>query len=142
MAGPFKDKIRDMRRRLHDYMHVDAFYYAMPKGSETPVVREVRVRIHDKFLKVGDLAGTNFHYAEVEENAPRAIFMRSEISPLRNYYLVTDEAFYIIDHSLPPDDISVTAKLSRLTNQNDIEGLIPFDGVKRAYCELTLPAFQ
>lgn len=143
MAGPFRDRIREGRRRLHDYMHVDAFYYPEPEGVEIPFIRVVRVRVHDKFLRVGDLAGTNFHYAEIEDNAPRAIFMRDEIEPKKGFVLATDEGFYRIDSVKPPDDISVTANLSRVTHRAEIANFIPFS-VNRSYGYLgaVLPAFK
>jgi hypothetical protein len=141
MAGPFQDKVDRARRQLHDYMHVDALYYSAPTVGEIPYIRQITCRVHDKFLRVGDLAGTNFHYAEMEENSPRGIFMRSEIEPKRGYIMATLRGYYRIDSMLPSDGITVTANLVRLTNQNDTEGLIPLDGTSYAYGQATLPGF-
>lgn len=144
MAGPFRGKVREARQIVHSYMHVDALYYKRPMVGETPVIREITCRVHDKFLKVGDLAGTNFHYAEMEENSPRAIFMRAEIEPERNYIIATLEGFYRLDVVMPPDDISVTWKVVRLTHESDTDGLIPLTSpmAKYAYGQITLPALQ
>src|SRR5690606_35034308 len=112
-------------------------------GSVGPIA-EITVRVHDKFLRVGDLAGTNFHYAEVEENAPRAIFMRAIIEPRRGYYLSTREGVYHIESLQPPDDISVTANLSRLTEKEAAKQGHPTYNplVKRVYIEATLPTMR
>lgn len=143
MAGPFQDKVDKARQKLHGYMHIDALYYAAPSGGDIPFIRQITCRVHDKFLRVGDLAGTNFHYAEIEENSPRAIFMRAEIDkPKRGYILATLRGYYRIDSIQPPDGITVTANLVRLTNEADTEGLIPLDGTVYAYGEVTLPGFR
>lgn len=141
MAGPFQDKVDKARRKLHDYMHIDALYYVAPELGTIPFIRQITVRIHDKFLRVGDLAGTNFHYAEIEENSPRGIFMRQEIEPKKNFILATKRGYYRIDSLLPPDGLTVTANLARLTSHNDTEGLIPFDGSSYAYGDIVLPGF-
>lgn len=141
MAGPFQDKIDRARQKLHDYMHIDALYYDSPNGGDFPVIRQITCRVHDKFLRVGDLAGTNFHYAEMEENSPRAIFMRAEITPQRGFILATKRGYYRIDSLLPPDGLTVTANLARLVNPADTNGLIPLDGTVYAYGEATLPGF-
>lgn len=139
-SGPFRGLVRDARRTLHDFMKIGAFYYEWKGGQVTSPIREITVRVHDKFLRMGDLAGTNFHYAEIEENAPRAIFMRSEIEPRRGMFISTDEAVYMIDSVLPPDDISVTANLKRLTAKDQLAGHPSYDDVKRVYLEAALPA--
>lgn len=143
MAGPFQDKVDQARQQLHAYMHVDALYYSRPEDAATiPFIRQITCRVHDKFLKVGDLAGTNFHYAEMEENSPRAIFMRAEITPKKNMIMATKRGYYRVDAVLPPDGITVTAHLARLTHATDVEGLIPLDGSAWAYGEATLPGFR
>lgn len=139
MAGPFQDKVDRARQQLHDYMHVDALYYSAPSGDDIPYIRQITCRVHDKYLRVGDLAGTNFHYAEMEENSPRGIFMRAEIEPKKNFILATKRGFYRLDSALPPDGVTVTWNLVRLTNYNDTEGLIPLDGKSYGYADLVLP---
>ena len=116
-------------------MRVGAFYYRFKDGDVVGPIAEISVRVHDKFLRVGDLAGTNFNYAELEENSPRAIFMNAEMVPARGYYLSTAEGIYKIEDTLPPDDISTTANLARITAEKLVAGhpVYTEPAVKRLY---------
>lgn len=109
----FRDHIRQARRTLHEHMSVPALFFAWPSPE---VIKPVTVRVHDKFTYIGDLKGTNFHYAEIEDNSPRIVFMRSEVELPKRGMIITIEPGigYSIDHVQPPDDISVTAKVVRL----------------------------
>lgn len=142
LTGPFRGMVRDARRTLHAFMRVGAFYYRWEDGVVISPIAEISVRVHDKFLRVGDLAGTNFNYADVEENSPRGIFMLAEISPKRGHYLSTQEGIYFIDSLMPPDDISVTANLTRINAARQLEGHPVYQEptVKRVYIEGQLPS--
>lgn len=79
------------------------------EGYEAPI--PVTVRVHDKFVAQGDLAGTNFHYAERAEDAPRIIFLRGEIAPERGLYVSLETGLaYQVDHVDPADNITVTTR--------------------------------
>lgn len=124
--GDFRTKIREARRSLHSYMSEAAIAYMPVTAPATPTLINVTVRIHEKFQALGDLKGTSFHYAEVEDNTPRIVFLRSEITPQRNM-IVSVEAgrAYRVDHVLPPDDITVTAKIVRLRAEDTVGLPVP-----------------
>ena len=135
MAG-YRDIKRQARRALHGILEVPALYlvpasaptnpydpidpeyagWTPPPGPyfETPV--PVTVRIHSQFVDLGDMKGTNFHYAERHETAPKIIFMRDQVDRPQRYAIVSVEAgeAYEIDNIMPPDDITVTAEVLRL----------------------------
>jgi len=118
--GPFRQHIREARRALHDYMSVPAlcFNWPLPDGEEP---KRVSVRIHDKITIVGDLKGTNFHYAERYDYVPRAIFMRDEIIPQRKMILTVEPGIaYRIDSVEPPDEITITANLTRIRPEETV----------------------
>lgn len=102
----FRDIKRKARRELHERLQVSALYIV---GDDDPV--PVNVRVHTKFDALGDMKGTNFHFAEREEPLPRILFMRDEISrPMKNAIIsISATEAYYVDHSDPPDDISVTS---------------------------------
>lgn len=132
--GRFRQQVRDARRTLHDYMSVPALYFA-----KNGPVREITVRVHDKFMALGDLKGTNFHYAEMEDDSPRLVFMLSEVEPSRGYYVSVEPGVaYFIDTPRVPDDITQTCRCQRLSDQ-EAEGL-PVPGNIYAYGNLELPA--
>lgn len=103
---------REARKQLHEHMKVSALYIP-PGGSPQPVF----VRIHTQMdVQLGDMAGTNFNYAERQEITPRILFMRDQVSmPLRNAVVsVAPGEAYRIDNVRPPDDISIIAEVSRM----------------------------
>lgn len=115
MAGPFRQKLRKARTRLHNYMSVSALYFPLPYEEGVTPVQEISVRVHDHWIAQGDLKGTNFNYAEMEDDSPRIIFMRSEIEPVRNYIVsVAAGVVYRVDSIKAPNDITVTANCARL----------------------------
>ncbi len=92
-------------------MKVPAFYYANRLAA--PV--EVNVRVHTKFKALGDLKGTSFSYAETEEEIPKLIFWRSEMEPANgSFVVVSAEEGYRVNHSDPPDGLTITAKVASL----------------------------
>jgi hypothetical protein len=113
--GKFRDQIREARRSLHDYMSVDALAWAGPYDPLRTVVTPVTVRVHEKWLALGDLKGTNFNYAEIESVTPRMIFLVSEIDPKRGMYVsIAAGVAFRIDNTQPADDITQTANVVRL----------------------------
>lgn len=128
---------------LHDVMAVPALYFARPYVAGDTPVQPITVRVHDKFALVGDLKGTNFNYAEFEDNAPRIVFMRSEIEPVRNM-IVSVEAgsAYRVDTVLPPNDETVTARVARLHVSETAGFPVPGELIpQNVRVEIGLPAF-
>jgi hypothetical protein len=79
------------------------------------------IRVVENPVKTGDLAGTNLSYAEVQEVRIRLILDRQELDEIgvalsRNDFLVMGaDRGYVIDNTLPPDGITVSAEASRMT---------------------------
>ncbi|MBK3745543.1 hypothetical protein G3A39_41010 [Paraburkholderia aspalathi] len=110
---------------LHDYMSVDAMYFM--EGTPEDAIR-ITVRVHEKWVALGDMKGTNFNYAETESIAPRIIFMLSEISPDRGAIVSVEPGVaFRVDTPLPPDDISVTATVIKLTESETVGFPLPGD---------------
>lgn len=109
------------RAALHEAMQVAALYLVQNPDYVTPVIdpdiprylqTPVNVRVASKWGTLGDMKGTNFHFAEREEVKPKIIFLRSEIAvPVRNAVvsISADEA-YRIDNAMPLDGITITAE--------------------------------
>lgn len=113
--GNFREKLRAGRKQLHERMSTPAIY--LPAAGSTSQVL-ISVRVHEHFKALGDLKGTNFNYAEVEDISPRIVFLRSEISPKRGAIVsVAPGEAYRVDHVLPHDDMTVTAKVVKFTEQ-------------------------
>lgn len=98
------------RRDLHEGMKVAASYYE--SSVATPVL--VHIRVHTKWLEQGDLKGTNLSYAETEDTSPRIVFDRSEVAapPRNSFVVISAEEGYMINHTEPPDGITITAVAS------------------------------
>lgn len=107
------------RTDLHEAMKVAAYYLAARGSDPLPI----SVRVHTSFRALGDLKGTSFSYAETEAAVPRLIFWLSQCDP-QNKALITisaDEG-YRVDHTLPPDGLTITAEVVRLA-PNEMVGL-------------------
>lgn len=123
--GRFREQIRAARHTLHDYMSVEAMYFL--EDAPDDAVR-VTVRVHEKWMALGDMKGTNFNYAETESITPRIIFMLSEIDPERGAIVSVEPGVaYRVDTPLPPDDITVTATVSKLTADETAGFPLPTD---------------
>lgn len=113
--GAFREEIREARQILHEYMSMPAVYFLPPYEEGVTPTLEITVRVHDKFLALGDLKGTNFNYAEIEAISPKAIFMLAEVTPDRKYVISLEQGVaYVIDHTHEPDDITQKADVVRL----------------------------
>lgn len=112
-----RDTKRKARRDLHEAMQVPALYLlpAEPGPWADPV--PCGVRLHLKFGALGDLKGTNVHYAEREDINPRGVFLRDQVDqPARDAVIsVAPGEAYRIDHTLPADDEFVTAVIVPLS---------------------------
>lgn len=108
----FTTALRRATRQKFVHMARTALYFTDPAASNP---RTVRVLVTDRFQALGDLKGTNFNYAEIEDNTPRIEFLLDEIDPVRNAYVSIERGtIYQIDTVLPPEDITVTANVLRL----------------------------
>lgn len=106
---------RRARRQLHDRMSEPALYLA--DSSAAPV--GVTVRLHLSFNEVGELLRGGF--SERQEIIPRIIFLGSQVQPRHRGIVVTqDLGAYLIENDLPPDDITVTAEVSKLSRNQVI----------------------
>lgn len=107
--------MNDARRQLHDYMSVEVVYFEGPYDPLTTVCQKVTVRIHDKFLALGDLKGTNFNYAEIASISPRVIFMLEEVEPQRDFIISYKAGLaYRLDNPLEIDGPTQTVEVVRL----------------------------
>lgn len=126
MAGAFREEIREARKTLHDYMSVTAVYFKAPFEAGVTPTQTITVRVHDKFIALGDLKGTNFNYAEIEAISPKAIFMLSEVTPDRGYIISLEPGVaYRIDHTHEPDDITQKADIIKLAADKTVGFPVP-----------------
>jgi hypothetical protein len=111
---------RQARETVHETMQVEAKYIVTTGAA--PV--DVSVRLHTKFDALGNLRGAG--YAEMQSIKPKAIFLRPAAGFLQNnavLWVAPGEA-YAINNIQPPDDITVTVELTKLTpKQYAAEGL-------------------
>ena len=116
MAEPWRSIKRTARRVVHSTMQVPAIAI-----DSLAAEHSVTVRVHDKQGVSGDLAGTNLNYAEVRERQPSLIFWRYQFEPVRGMVVSveTGEA-YRVDHLEPPDDTTIRALVTPLTNAETI----------------------
>lgn len=125
--GSFREQMDEGRALLHEEMSVRAIYFVPPYDPVTTVVQEVTVRVHDKFLALGDLKGTNFNYAELEAISPRIIFWREELAePERNAIVSVKRGLaYRLDHDMEHDGKTITAISARMDESKTIGFPIP-----------------
>lgn len=113
----FREMKRQARRQLHAHMSEPALYLA--DTSADPV--GCTVRLHLKFDEVGELLRGGF--SERQELTPRILFLGEQVQPVRNGIVITqDMGAWRIDNDLPPDDITITAEVSKLS-RNQVTGL-------------------
>lgn len=73
--GAFHTAKQQARRRVHANFGVAALYRAAPEATWLPVT----VRIHERFVKMGDIPGLDT--AHMLDVAPKAIFTVAELDP-------------------------------------------------------------
>lgn len=119
--GKFRDEMRNGRAVLHQTMGDGAIIFAWPLQLDElgntipPDVFVIKVRVHEYFKAQGDLKGTNYHYSELEDGAPVAVFWLEEISPARGMVFVTEYGrAYRVDTTFPKDDQTQNAKVIEL----------------------------
>ncbi|MEL4071756.1 hypothetical protein WKW50_16550 [Ochrobactrum sp. GPK 3] len=115
--------MREARETLHRDMSSPALYFTEEDYSDAI---EVSVRMHEKWVASGDLKGTNFNYAEVEDVAPRLIFQVSEVSPKRGAFVSIEPGLaYRVDSVDPEDDLTVTVIAIRLSKSETVGFPVP-----------------
>lgn len=113
----FRDIKRKARRQLHSRM-ADTVLYVLLRAVQP---QSVTVRLHLGFDALGEMRRQGF--AEQQEYKPQAVFMASEIVPNRDGFIVTqDMGVWKIDNTLPPDDITITAEVVKLSD-NQVRSL-------------------
>ena len=121
-----------MRRDLHHDRSVPALYIAAP-GAQ-PVA--CTVRTHDRIEAQGALPASSMNgFAQIQESVPKLIFIADDApDPIRRGATVSVEAgeAYRIDHVEPPHDITVTAKVTKLTAGEAMGLPLPVDVVPMA----------
>ncbi len=118
MASRFRDLKRKARRTLHSHLEVPALYLATP--SSDPVPCNVRL-----WTKWGAIGAMSEGWAEMQEATPRIIFMIDEVPRPRNLAVVSIEAgeAYRIDNTDRPDDITITAHVTRIPAGAELDAL-------------------
>lgn len=116
--GSFRDSMREARTILHQVMGDGAIVFDTAEIETSPnsfEITKIKVRVHEKFVQNGDLAGTNFHYAELEDSSPIAVFWLNDpigFAPKRGMSFLTEYGRgYRIDTVMPPDDQTQNAKV-------------------------------
>ena len=124
----FRDIKRRARRDLHEHMKLPALLLA---NKADPVGIPVTIRLHTKFMALGDQKGTSLNSAEMEAMIPKAILMLDQIPsiPAENSVLsVAPGEAYRISHAEEPDDISVTVHIVQLPLAKTVGFPVPDNG--------------
>jgi len=117
------------RADLHREMRVRALY--VPPGVD-PVPVPCHVRVHTKFVLLGNQKGTNLNSAENEDTAPRLVFWVPEVrEPKRGGYVTISAAHsgtgrpeaYRLGVTLPDDGLTVTVRVAEVP-ENQLTGLL------------------
>jgi hypothetical protein len=124
----FRALKRRSRRHVHDRMKVPALYIASTGANPVPI----NVRIHRGFDKSGDIGGRNNDWMSREDiKDPALVFMLDEVATAGitlarpAVISVQDGEAYQIDRMEPADDITVTAKVTRLELADTIDLPVP-----------------
>jgi hypothetical protein len=121
----FRDIKNRARRDLHKALQVAAYYYS----QEALVPLPVNIRVHNKWLAKGDVAGTSFHFAEVREDAPALVFLYDEVDPNHGaVVMVSPTEGYRVQVPDPRYLQTVTAKVTPLLDHELPDYLSPEDG--------------
>lgn len=118
-------QIKDTARaKLHEAMQLVAFRYAGGSPAATPTT--VRLRLHIRRVLAGDMQGTSLSYAQVLDEDPLVIALRSEFIPVRGDVLVFEggEAYHV-EAVEPTDGITVAATVVRLRDEDAADYTAP-----------------
>lgn len=132
------DRFRQIQKRartaIMDRMGVPAKFCEVSGETESYKIWTGRVRVWNKRTNEGDLKGTNYHYSEFIDDAPRIIFMISESEGIKRGVIVgiAPNEIYSLDSADMPDRITQSYKASRLKDahlQKFAKLLFPADGI-------------
>lgn len=113
----FRDIKRRARRQLHSHMADRVLYVPTLQGVPHPAT----ARLHLSFDALGEMRRAGF--AEQQEYNPEIVFMASETVPRRDGCVITEDmGVWRISSTMPPDDITITAEVSRLS-ESQVRGL-------------------
>lgn len=111
----FRDLKRQARADLHRAMRVSALYYPTGSPSDTPV--PVSVRVAYGFRPVGNDVGTDYRFAEMQEQIPKLLFMVEEQTPASKAVVsISATEVYRLDVILPIDFISISANVVKASD--------------------------
>lgn len=115
MRNRFREFKERSRRLLHDKLCVPVVF-CNSRGDGDYQIWNGRVRIYNKNAYAGDLKGTNYHYAELIDDAPRIIFMVDEGANIqKNTFVGVDRnEIYQLSTADPTDVITKTYRAARL----------------------------
>lgn len=102
---------RKARRQLHERLADQVLYVPTLSGEPRPAT----ARLHLSFDALGELRRAGF--AEQQEYDPEIVFMADEVTPRRDGCVITEDmGVWKISNVLPPDDITITAEVVRLSD--------------------------
>lgn len=105
----FREQKRVARRSIHSALSEPVLYVPFKEGE--PVT--LTARLHLSFEALGELRRSGF--AEAAELTPKAIFLEPSAAIGRAAIIVTESmGAFQIEQVDPPNDITVTASISRL----------------------------
>lgn len=105
----FREEKARARQDLHEAMAEPVLYFERRAAAR----KVVTVRLHLRFEALGDLRNGGF--SEFNENTPKAIFLNSQIRPVRDAYLVSKNlGVFRVDNTDPADDITRKASVVQL----------------------------
>ena len=108
----FREQKRKGRLQLHQRLAEPALYFATPSAEPLALT----VRLHLSFDQIGELFN-RIGFAERNEMTPRIVFLKEQVSPIRNAIVVTkDMGAFMLDNTMPPDDVTVLGEVVRMTN--------------------------
>lgn len=115
----FRDIKRKARQRLHSRLS-EPVVYVRDAGKPSEVKVSLKVRLHLNFVQVGELLRGG--YADMEELNPTVVFMSGGAAPVEKAIVVTrDFGAWRIVLVKPPNDITVSAEVVRLTDRQILE---------------------
>ena len=113
----FRDIKRRARRQLHSRMADLVLYVPTLQGQPRPAT----ARLHLSFDAMGEMRRAGF--AEQQEYDPEIVFMASDVVPRRDGCVITkDMGVWKVSNTMPPDDITITAEVVRLSD-TQVRGL-------------------
>lgn len=113
----FREHKRKARWQLHSRLADRVLYVPNLQGVPVPAT----ARLHLSFDALGEMRRAGF--AEQQEYNPEIVFWAAETVPRRDACVITaDMGVWRLTSTKPPDDVTITAEASRLSD-TQIRGL-------------------